>query len=209
MHLDTGFRPSKHGFGFANSWRDLLLGVITSRGRCGGMVFATLDAFLAGSPLSDESRSASLPAHDSPLARSIWRRQMQSVAVGLGGNLWKFVRFTYLPSSSALGVGIATRRELLAVFDSLRVGRPAPLGLVSGIGLTHMARNHQVLAYAARFDEERATLWIYDPNHPRRDDVTLEVPMDPHAPVREHIGARVKPWRGLFVERYSPVGRTI
>lgn len=172
-------------------------------------MFAALDAFLAGSPLSGEARSAALPAHDSPLARSIWKRQMQSVAVGLGGNLWKFVRFTYLPSSSALGVGIATRRELLAVFDSLRAGRPAPLGLVSGIGLTHLARNHQVLAYAARFDEERATLWIYDPNHPRRDDVTLEVPMDPHAPVLEHIGTRVKPWRGLFVERYSPAARSV
>lgn len=205
MHLDTDFRPSKHGFGFANSWRDLLLGVITSRGRCGGMVFAALDAFLAGSPLSGEARSASLPAHDSPLARSIWKRQMQSVVVGLGDNLWKFARFTYLPSASPLGVGVATRRELLTVFDRLRIGHPAPLGLVSGIGLTHMARNHQVLAYAARFDDEGVTIRIYDPNHPRRDDVTLEVPMDPHAPVLEHIGTRVKPWRGLFVERYSPI----
>lgn len=205
MHLDTGFRPSKHGFGFANTWRDLLLGVITSRGRCGGMVFAALDAFLANVELSEESRGASLPAHDSGLARSIWKRQVQSVVVGLGGNLWRFARFTYLPSASPLGVGVATRRELLTVFDSLRVGRPAPLGLVSGIGLTHMARNHQVLAYAARFDEERVTIRVYDPNHPRRDDVTLEVPMDPHAPVLERIGTRVKPWRGLFVERYSPV----
>mgnify|MGYP001110652284 CR=1 FL=1 len=38
MELDTGFRPSDDGFGFANTWHDMLFGVIASRGRCGGMV---------------------------------------------------------------------------------------------------------------------------------------------------------------------------
>ena len=204
MKLDTGFRPSRHGFGFPNSWKDTLFGVVSSRGRCGGMVFAALDGFRAGEVLATGARATELPAYDTPLARAIWRRQVESVVVGLGSNLWRFARFTYLPSASALGIGTATRRELLVIFDALRAGVPVPLGLVSGMGLTHLARNHQVLAYAADFGEERVRIWVYDPNHPGRDDITIDVPIDPAAQVTEHIGKKAKPWRGLFVERYAP-----
>ena len=204
MELDTGFRPTRHGFGFPNTWKDTLLGVVSSRGRCGGMVFAALDAFAADVPLSRASRSRELPPHDSPLAREIWRRQIESVAVAAGLNLAEMARFTYLPAASPLGIGLATRRELLLLFDLLRSGRPTPLGMVSGMTLSHLARNHQVLAYAADFGDERAVVRIYDPNYPLRDDVTLEVPLDSDEPVVEHIGPRVKVWRGLFVERYSP-----
>ncbi len=204
MHLDTGFRPSKHGFGFPNTWKDTVLGVFSSRGRCGGMVFAALDAFAAGESLGPEALGRELPPHDSPAARAIWRRQMESVVAGAGVNLVEFARFTYLPSASPLGIGVATRRELLSLFDMLRSGRPAALGLVSGMTLKHLARNHQVLAYAAHFAEGHVTVRIYDPNHPRRDDVALEVPMDPGQPVVERIGDRVKIWRGFFIERYAP-----
>jgi hypothetical protein len=204
MQLDTGFRPSAHGFGFPNTWKDTLAGVIPSRGRCGGMVFAALDAFAAGKPLGPEALARTLPAHDSPLARAIFQRQLDSVVVGLGGNLAEFVRFTYLPSESPLGIGIATRRELLALFDALRSGRPVPLGMVSGISLPHITTNHQVLAYAADFADERVIVHVYDPNHPRRDDVVLDVPMDGAEPVVERIGSRVKVWRGFFIERYVP-----
>ena len=205
MDLDTGFRPSRHGFGFANTWRDVLLGVLPSRGRCGGMVFAALDSFLAGHHLPADGREAALPPYGSPLARAIWRRQVDSVIVALGENMWRFVRFTYLPSTSVGGISVATRQELLPLFDLMRSGRPVPLGLVSGIGLTQIARNHQVLAYGADFKESRALVYIYDPNHPRRDDVVLEIPMNPRVGIVEHIGARAKPWRGAFIERYRPV----
>lgn len=204
MELDTGFRPSKHGFGFPNTWKDTLLGVIASRGRCGGMVFAALDAFIADEPLGPEALGRELPPHDSPAARAIWRRQVESVVAGTGVNLVEFARFTYLPSASPLGIGVATRRELLTLFDMLRSGRPAPLGMVSGMTLKHLARNHQVLAYAADFGEQRAAVRIYDPNHPRRDDVVLDVPLDPTEPVVERYGQRVKVWRGFFIERYTP-----
>ncbi len=204
MELDTGFRPSRHGFGFANTWHDLLLGVVPSRGRCGGMVFAALDSFLAGYHLPQEGRGTTLPAHAHPLARAIWKRQVDSVVVALGENMWRFARFTYLPSTDARGISVATRQELLTVFDMLRAGLPVPLGLVSGIGLTQLARNHQVLAYGADFQESRALVYIYDPNHPRRDDVVLEIPMNPRVGIVEHIGTRTKQWRGAFIERYKP-----
>lgn len=204
MDLDTGFRPSRHGFGFPNTWRDLLFGVVPSRGRCGGMVFAALDSFIKGYHLPVEGREAGLPAYGSPLARAIWRRQVDSVLVGLGENAWRFVRFTYLPSTNVRGISVATRQELLPLFDLMRAGLPVPLGLVSGIGLTQLARNHQVLAYGADFEESRALVHVYDPNHPRRDDVVLEIPMNPRTGIIEHIGSRTKPWRGAFIERYAP-----
>ncbi|MCK8115095.1 hypothetical protein [Anaerosoma tenue] len=204
MYLDTGFLPSKDGFGFANTWRDVVLGVIASRGRCGGMVFAALDAFVAGAPLPPGSHDRTLPEHDSPLARWIWRRQLDSIVVLPGANIARFARFTYLPSGGPLGVGAATRQSLLTLFDLLRSGRPAPLGLVSGLGLPHIARNHQVLAYAADFREDDVVVRIYDPNRPLRDDVVLEVPLDPSAAVEERGGGKPRTWRGFFVEDYSP-----
>lgn len=204
MELDTGFRPSRHGFGFPNTWKDTLLGVIASRGRCGGMVFAALDAFLAEIPLGAAARARELPPYDSALAKAIWRRQVESVLDGAGANIAEMARYTYLPGASPLGIGVATRRELLVLFDMLRSGRPAPLGMVSGMTLRHLVRNHQVLAYAADFAEGHVTVRIYDPNHPLRDDVTLLVPLDSAQPVVEHIGQRVRVWRGFFIERYTP-----
>lgn len=204
MQLDTGFRPSQHGFGFANTWKDTLLGVVSSRGRCGGMVFAALDAFLDDAPLSAEALARELPPHDSLLARTIFRRQLESVVDGAGVNLAEFACFTYLPSAGPLGIGAATRRELLTLFDMLRSGRPAPLGMVSSLSLPHIATNHQVLAYAADFGEASVMVRIYDPNHPRRDDVVLDVPLAAGEPVVERYGQRVKVWRGFFIERYTP-----
>ncbi|MRS11886.1 MAG: hypothetical protein EG823_02290 [Actinobacteria bacterium] len=204
MNLDTGFRPSVHGFGFANTWRDTLLGVVQSRGRCGGMVFAALDAFAADTSLPPGSSARDLPSYDSTLARAIARRQWESVGVRRGKNLARFVRYTYLPSAGPLGIGTATRRELLRLFDGLRAGWPVPLGMVSALGLPHIATNHQVLAYAADFGEKRVTVRVYDPNHPRRDDVTLDVPLDAGEPVVEHWGNRVRVWRGFFIESYVP-----
>ena len=204
MRLDTGFRPSRQGFAFTNSWRDAVLGVVASRGRCGGMVFAALDSFLSGERVPGQSSVPSLPAHDSVLARHIWRRQVDSVIVGLGSNLWRFAALTYLPTGGPHGIAVTTRRELLPLFDGLRAGFPVPLGLVSSIGLRTLVRNHQVLAYAAEFDETEARVWIYDPNYPGRDDVMLEVSLEKVAPVIERVGRRASRWRGFFVERYRP-----
>lgn len=204
MRLDTGFRPSKDGFGFANTWRDALLGAFASRGRCGGMVFAALDAFAAGRPLPPGAASSDLPLHGAPLSQVIWKRQVDSVLGGLGENLLQFVRFTYMPSGSPPGIASATRCELVTLFDALRSGRPVPLGLVSAIGPTRLAANHQVLAYAAEFGESRVEIWVYDPNHPRRDDIVIAVPFALAEPVVERIGSKRILWRGLFVERYSP-----
>lgn len=204
MRLDTGFRPSKHGFGFANTWRDVLFGVVASRGRCGGMVFAALDAFLADRALPPEALASTLPEHGSALGRAIWERQVGSVVMRLGSNLWQFARFTYLPSAAPLGIATATRRELLRLFDALRAGVPVPLGLVSVVNSKRLVANHQVLAFAAEFGEGSVRISVYDPNYPKRDDIVLVVRLETNQRVTEHIGGRTKQWRGFFIERYSP-----
>lgn len=178
----------------------MLFGVVASRGRCGGMVFAALDAYDAGERIAALSPTGALPDYDSPLAHLIWRRQVDSVITHLGWNLWRFAELTYLPTPGPQGVGIVTRRELLPLFDELAAGRPTPLGLVSGLGLRHLARNHQVLAWGADFGDRFVRISIYDPNYPLRDDVVLEVPFAA-GPVIERIGDRRTPWRGFFVER--------
>jgi len=206
IRLDTGFRPTRHGFPFANTWRDTVLGVIASRGRCGGMVFAALDYFDAGEAIPGAGRPADLPAHDSPMARLIWRRQWASIVSRLGSNLWRFALLTYLPSMAPRGIVLTTRREVAPLLDALAAGRPVPLGLVSALSLRHLARNHQVLAYGAEVGENRVLVRVYDPNYPRRDDVMLQVPLG-GGPVTERIGTRSVTWRGFFAERYVPMAR--
>jgi len=204
MHMDTGFRPSTHGFGFPNAWHDLVLGVLTSRGRCGGMVFAALDRFGAGVSLTPAERAPALPEHRAPLARLIWRRQVDSVLTQLGRNLWRFALLTYLPSYAPGGTAGTRQRELPLVLAALELGQPVPLGLVSGLSVRHLAQNHQVLAYAADVEGGVARIRIYDPNFPRRDDVVLDVPIAGVGPATERVGMRTIPWRGFFAERYTP-----
>ncbi len=204
MHIDTGFRPSTHGFGFPNAWHDLVLGVIASRGRCGGMVFAALDRFAARVPLTPAERAQGLPDHRTPLARSIWRRQVESVLTRLGSNLCRFALLTYLPSGAPGGTASTRQSELPRVLAALEAGQPVPLGLVSGLSVRHLAQNHQVLAYAADVEGVLARIRIYDPNFPHRDDVVLEVPIAGVGAAIERAGARQIPWRGFFAERYTP-----
>ena len=202
----TAFVPSRHGLPFANTWHDMFLGVVASRGRCGGMVFAALDHFHAEEPPpGPDPGEGPTPAHDSPLAHYIWRRQVASVTTGLGANLWSFVLLTYLPTATSCGIGSRARRDIGPLLDSLAAGRPVPLGLVSAFSLRGFFRNHQVLAVGAEVDGTRALIRVYDPNHPHRDDVLIEVPRDPAAPVVERVGSREITWRGLFIERYRPV----
>ncbi len=203
MRYDTGFRPSVHGYPFRNTWRDTVLGVFASSGRCGGMVFSALDRFLAAdgaqaSPVTDPT-----PRYDSALSRRIWRRQVDSLTVGFGVNLARFVIHTLVAGHVPLRIGIAAHREARALLAALAEGRPAPLGLVAMSGVLRPFRNHQVLAYAAEVDGETLVLRIYDPNLPERDDVTLEVSLVESRPLVARAGARRTEWRSAFLERYS------
>lgn len=201
MELDTGFRPSRNGFWFGNSWRDAILGIFPSRGRCGGMVLVAQDYFEVGTPLPGEARETHVPPRDSALDRLIRKRQIESVLACRGANLGRFMHYTYVPADVRNSMYDSTLRDLPVLFDVLRAGRTAPLGLVSDSGLAGLPSNHQVLGYAAEFLDDSVVIRIYDPNYPCRDDVTLEVPLKRGAKPVEHAGPSRRVWRGVFVER--------
>ncbi|MCI0635654.1 MAG: hypothetical protein L0206_17320 [Actinobacteria bacterium] len=67
----------------------------------------------------------------------------------------------------------------------IHAGHPSPLGLVrvKSADPSELKRNHQVLAYGYDHAGTDLTLRLYDPNHPREDDVTLSIDIaDPSVP---------------------------
>jgi hypothetical protein len=56
-------------------------------------------------------------------------------------------------------------------------GRLSPLGLirVKTLDVFQMGQNHQVLAYAYTLNGDDLTIYVYDPNHPNDDDVTISL----------------------------------
>jgi hypothetical protein len=100
--------------------------------------------------------------------------------------------------------------------------RPVPLGLVRVASRNpwQLGFNHQVLAYGyelsqparngggTRFQScppsnEQLTIYVYDPNHPRRDDVTITL----DGSAAEACGglhySTGEPLRGFFRTRYT------
>lgn len=184
-----GFVPSVSGLHFANRWEPgptIRLGVIDPRligvgdakdGLCGGMCWYVRERFEAGLPIPAD-RAA--PANDSPLFRSIVRRQILSLRWLTV--LWRFSRAasmspTALTRATLTGEWPRIRRELDA-------GRLAMLGLIRHHGWSpfDLARDHQVLGfgYATAPGSGSITLRLYDPNHPDRDDVTVTLSADGH-----------------------------
>ncbi len=203
-----GFRPSIHGFRFANRWPPgptvrlgpldpRLIGVgDASAGLCGGMVAAVRDLYEAGvAPPPD----AQPPANGSPRFRAIVRRQVQSLA-------WGFVPFRYWdlqafrpdpPTGPAALLGreparvVAVEREWPRIRAAIEAGVLPVVGLVRVAGWSPrlLTVNHQVLAHAFEEGETGFRVRVYDPNHPGRDDVELRAEIAPAdgRPERERI----------------------
>jgi hypothetical protein len=210
--FDTGFVPSVHGFSFSNTWEDRLFRVriagreidLAFRGRCGGMIFLALDAYRAGVAIAAPA-SVGLPERSSALARQIMRRQLDSIGTGLGANLLRFASMSYRPRGGPVGTAAMTGRNLGDVLAALVAGSPVPLGLIARNPFAGLGVNHQVLAVGGTRDERALRIRVYDPNHPRRDDVVLDVEWGGTGFVREFVGGTLRnEWAGLFVERYTP-----
>ena len=200
-----GFLPSVHGLHFANAFPPgptVRLGPLDPRvigigdasaGLCGGMALTALDLWAAGVPAPPETQP---PTNGSRRFKALVRRQVQSLD-------WLRVPVRYallalLRPEPAHGPAALLRlplvrvptvtREWPRVRDEIDAGRPCLVELVRAGGATPAAlvRNHQVLAWAYATtgtvdDASGATVRIrvYDPNHPGRDDVTLELAVAP------------------------------
>jgi hypothetical protein len=226
-----GFLPSVHGLPFANRfppgptvtlagldprWMGL---ADASAGLCGGMALTVRDLFEAGVPVPLEPYP---PANGSPRFRALVRRQVESLD-------WFRVPLRYLDLQAfrpdpPRGVAALLRREparvvaVLLEWPRIRAeidaGHPAVVGLIrsSGASPRLLVRNHQVLAYAYEEDSGGMVIRVYDPNHPGRDDVALEVSITPRTagsvrPARERIAVRQstgEPLVGFFRQPYPP-----
>lgn len=212
------FLPSKHGFAFVNSFRgsplptDLgALGATISRslklpnrfGLCGGMCFAAHDNYDAGrTPPSD----ATPPAADTPLYNLLYARQADSIGPGIT-QAARFAEWMAIADDGNDGTRARTFLELPAIVGRLNKGELVHLGLVHvSFRDTHeIWRNHQVLAYAAGpptpVQPGMLDVRIYDPNHPKRDDIVLRLHLrrvvDPKAPPRLGLAFHAPPPLGI------------
>lgn len=210
----AGFLPSRNGFRFANTWpqqpaRTIDLGPLripigdTSRGLCGGMVFAARALFDRG---EDAPLDPAPPSAGTALFTEIVDRQFDSF-----GRLLLEVPLRFWLAAMPLRSRAARDRETVrdawpAIRASIDLGEPAMIGLVRLTTWNPLAPlGHQVVGY--RYDESSTgiTIGIYDPNHPGRDDVTLTVERlaDGSYAMRQSTGERLI---GLLALPYSAGG---
>jgi hypothetical protein len=215
------FMPSTHGFDFANEFprKPVLtlpipgLGSIgignAAGGLCGGMVFAVRDFFEAGEPRPD---TAHVPDPGTRLFKFLARRLLDSF--NLPGGVLKYYRWMICPDGNegtVLGLAWRTiRQEWPKIREVIDQGHPCPLGLVTVRSLApqRLAENHQLLAYGYNLDEEeqRLTIEVYDPNHPREDNLTLSLSIDQPTEATPIVFSTGMPVRGFFRTRYTPAG---
>lgn len=218
------FKPSVHGFKFANAFSgsrlpgglgriESALGVPSRYGLCGGMCFAAADFFLARNTIPVAIKP---PASGTPLFKYISARQNDS----LGANFERAPRFAQWmirTDAGLFGVRELSLAELSGITDTLDAQRPALLGLVfasrgekpPGQGGA-VWDNHQVLAYAyTRPTPGTWTLRIYDPNYPAADEAMIRCRI---APVSTDLAAPLGGWDvpifGAVCDRIVPGYRT-
>lgn len=197
------FRPSLHGFRFRNGFQGRIAGTgENSYGLCGGMSFAAADLFLARRPIPPDTAP---PADGTPLHRYLFTRQSASFGT-LGAMGLKFVEWMHLPDDGPDGAHARTLAALPAITRALSRGEPVILGLVlvRADGRAKAWDNHQVLALSAESDG--SSIRIYDPNFPRRDDITITIRhQGDSTTIRQHIPGRPDiPVRGFFRMPYTP-----
>ena len=210
----AGFRPSTHGFHFANSWPSgptVRFGPFDSRvvgigdastGLCGGMVDTVNDLFLAGVAVPPDRHP---PANGSPRFRSIVRRQIASLdwlRVPLG--FW--FRMALGGSLGGDRARSTFEQDWPAAKRALDAGRLVPIGLIrlASADPRALVKNHQVIAWGYAEDGRGVTLRLYDPNWPDRDDVTIDVHLDNALRPTGLSQSTGEPLLGFFVLPYSP-----
>lgn len=220
------FLPSRHGFEFTNAWPAQPAVVLSTPfgkldignaggGLCGGMVFAALDFWHAGTAPPPER-----PAQGDALFSWIVRRLVDSWHLPAG--VTQYYQWMNLPDGDrafrAFGRTVVTERGL--AWRTLRVqwpqvradldrGVPVPLGVVTVASSrpADLGHNHQVLAYGYELSGGHLSVRVYDPNRGPCDDVTIGVDTAAPSQAREftHNLDLDRPVRGFFRTAYTPL----
>jgi len=184
-----GYLPSIQGFHFKNSWPDEHITSITlpdpfgdilvgnaSWGLCGGMSFASRDYFEAGRPAPVQSTNPR--GEGDPLFDYIVQRLGQSLNVGDAADFVKYANPLYPDTDDVTGNGRDWQMAhvswpgIRTIIDS---GHPCPIGIVIGHIPDFTDLGHQVCVYAYQLNGQALTMWVYDPNTPGDDTITIQL----------------------------------
>ena len=204
----TGFDAASYGFRFPNCFgysftlnlpfvQPIELGDLVY-GLCGGMSYAALDYYHAGVSIP---RMEASPDNGSDLFSYLWMRQLHSLAfpaVPLKVLDW-------MVRSDDEVAGITERRELPKIRRRISKGAPAVIVLIRSSGVNAALQNHQAVVTGYDLDEasQRATLFLYDPNHPEQEtEISLGSTPSSRGPGPEQSTG--EPLRGFFVGDYRP-----
>jgi hypothetical protein len=203
-----GFTPSENGFQFSNAWwpvePDVVVNVAgtqvplgnAQQGLCGGMVYAVRDYFQSTMHVPIATHN---PAPQTTLYNYIVERLFDGFTADvvartylLQSELWDYDR-----QSTMVGQWPLIKADLDA-------GILSPLMLIrlrSDLNPSDLGHNHQVLAWGYDvLSASSVAIYIYDPNDPANDAVTVTVDLA-HATARQSTGEAVT---SFFRTDYAP-----
>jgi hypothetical protein len=212
--LPHTFQPLLNGFQFVNKFTGLFLPIAlpvglgqpnSVYGLCGGMSAGAADFLLAGRkiPVTTE-----IPKAGDPLQRYLFMRQMDSFG-SFGDTIRRFMDWMGRADEGSQGTQALTLAEFEDKIRSrLNSFRPVVLGMlyVKWQDSHEVWQNHQVLAYRYTRTSEMIKIDLYDPNYPKRNDISIEASRTPSGlKCVQRIGVTSKKLYGFFLIPYSPV----
>lgn len=176
--LTGGWRGLAGGaaLGAGLAWAGLGVGLVRAGGQrwpsfglCGGMALAAAERWphRAGLPTAD--------LRPEPMRALLWRRQAHTLRAS-GAS---FLRYWVTARLGRARFGEALLEEWAYIRQQIDAGRPVVLGLV-GDAPDPFAQ-HQVLAFGYAGDDDRGTLYVYDPNSPGEEKSIAFTVADGHA----------------------------
>jgi hypothetical protein len=199
----TDFRPDRHGFNFSNAFVNNVIFDIKTKGRCGGMAYASLDYYFADRPIP--TYGPPHPPDEHPLAEYIYGRLFDSFTAPRAVN---YPRWTLASTDEV--TRWTKEDEFFRLRNYIDNGMPVPLGLIKATNLLEIGNeNHQVVAFGYRFDRnsESMQVFTYDNNFPRQVAILDSDPS--RAGFEEFVIEDDGSWtlketyRGFFVHSYQ------
>ncbi len=194
------FLPSKHGFHFGNNFVNKIIhtsfGKIESRGRCGGMAFASLDYYFSNMDIptheSKDFPNKKVPPDGSMLADYIYERSIHSLFTLSSFKFFDWSLKRNIDNTNRRSVSYKTKHEEFPKLKkSIDSGKPVVLGLIGAARVTEICNNHQVVAYGYDFDPKN------DSNEHDR-----EITLESHKDIPYFKESNGQEWRAFFVQEY-------